>query len=145
MLNSKLTVSIHILTLLALAGKTSLTSEAIAESVNTNPVVIRRLLGSLRNSGLVKSHSGPKGGWQLKCPADEITLFDVRQTVDPDHEFFPLHYSEPNPLCPVGGKIQGALDTIYCEVVRVMDQKLADTTIEEVLRSLQNPRFGTGG
>jgi DNA-binding IscR family transcriptional regulator len=62
MVNSKLTVGVHILALLAMMGETQLTSEQIAGSVNTNPVVIRRLLGLLRTAGYVESTSGPGGG-----------------------------------------------------------------------------------
>ena len=64
-LSSKLSVGIHILTIFALKPGEPLTSEFIACSVNTNPVVIRRLLGSLRAAGIVESRAGVGGGWSL--------------------------------------------------------------------------------
>ena len=57
-MSSKTSVAIHILTMLALKGECVVTSELIAESVNTNPVVIRRLMGLLREAGLVDSRPG---------------------------------------------------------------------------------------
>src|SRR6476619_2527243 len=69
MLSSKLTVGVHILTLLASSPGESLTSEYIAGSVHTNPVVILRLLGLLREAGIVESQGGLGGGWRLKRPA----------------------------------------------------------------------------
>jgi hypothetical protein len=54
-LSSKLSVGIHIMTIFALKPGEPLTSEFIACSVNTNPVVIRRLLGSLRAARIVES------------------------------------------------------------------------------------------
>src|SRR4051812_25204406 len=57
-LSSKLSVGIHALTIFALKPGEPLTSEFLACSVNTNPVVIRRLLGSLREAGIVESRTG---------------------------------------------------------------------------------------
>ena len=51
-INSRFTVTVHILALLALEQK-PLSSKYIAASVNTNPVVIRRILGLLSRAGLV--------------------------------------------------------------------------------------------
>ncbi|OQC68483.1 MAG: putative HTH-type transcriptional regulator YwnA [Verrucomicrobia bacterium ADurb.Bin006] len=79
MINSRFTVAIHVLCLLAHSQGQALTSEYIAGSVNTNPVVIRRLLAALRRAGLVRlripmksdtDHSHPTGigeknGWKL--------------------------------------------------------------------------------
>ena len=78
MLNSKLTVGIHILTLLASSPGEAQTSEYIAGSVNTNPVVIRRLLGLLREAGIVESQGGHGGGWRLQRPAERITRMTKR-------------------------------------------------------------------
>src|SRR5580704_4577357 len=101
MLSSKLTVGVHILTLLASTPGQAQTSEYIAGSVNTNPVVIRRLLGLLREAGIVESQGGLGGGWRLKVPAERITLLDVLRAVEPKGEMIALHRSDPNPLCRV--------------------------------------------
>jgi Rrf2 family protein len=134
--SSKLTVGVHILTLLALTPEEAQTSEYIAGSVNTNPVVIRRLLGLLREAGIVESQGGHGGGWRLKVPAGRITLHQVLQAVDPKGETIALHRGEPNPLCPVGRNIQGVLTGVYGEVERRMDEQLAKTTIAGVLGSV---------
>ena len=137
MLSSKLTVGIHILTLLALTPDQAQTSEYIAGSVNTNPVVIRRLLGLLREAGVVESQGGHGGGWRLVRPAERISLLDVLRAVESKGEAIALHRGEPNPLCPVGRNIQGALKGVYGEVERRMHEQLARTTIANVLASVQ--------
>jgi Rrf2 family protein len=136
LLSSKLTVGVHILTLMALTPDQAQTSEYIAGSVNTNPVVIRRLLGLLREAGIVESQGGHGGGWRLTRPAQRITLLDVLRAVEPNGETIALHRSEPNPLCPVGRNIQGVLTKLYSEVERRMDEQLAKTTIAGVLASV---------
>ena len=135
--NSRFTVAIHTLTLLAHeAGKDPLTSEFIASSVNTNPVVIRRLLALLREAKLVRSQGGPGGGWQLMAPPKSITLRDVFQAVQTG-ELFPLHASTPNPRCPVGSTIQAALGTHYDDARLALERDLERTSIFDLLQDVK--------
>ncbi len=136
MLSSKLTVGIHILTVLATAPGNTMTSDFIAGSVNTNPVVIRRLLGQLREAGIVESQGGLGGGWRLKVEPRRITLLEVLRAMEPKGETIALHRNKPNPNCRVGGNIQRVLTGVYGEVERRMDEELAKTTIAGVLGSV---------
>lgn len=132
--STRLTVAIHILTLLAdgSADGQPMTSEYIAGSVNTNPVVIRRLLAMLREAKLVRSQGGPGGGWQLVVPAARITLRDVYRAVESD-PLFPLHASTPNPRCPVGRNIQSIVSGRYEQAQRAVEKELEGTTIADLL------------
>jgi DNA-binding IscR family transcriptional regulator len=112
--STRFTVALHILTLLASSPEEALTSEHIAGSVNTNPVVIRRLLGLLRRACLVSSQGGAGGGWELSVDPDSITLADVRRAVK-EGSPFTFHSQPPNPACPVGRNIQAALGGVYDE------------------------------
>ena len=58
-----------------------MTSDAIATMLCTNPVVVRRLLGGLRDCGYVQSEKGHGGGWVLSVALDDITLLDVYRAV----------------------------------------------------------------
>ena len=129
MLSSKLSVGIHIMTIFALKPGEPLTSEFIACSVNTNPVVIRRLLGSLRAAGIVESRTGVGGGWSLLVDPERITLLDILRAVEPQDEIFALHRSEPNPECPCGLHIQSVLTEVYDKVQDGMTRQLAGITI----------------
>lgn len=137
MLSSKLTVSAHILTLLAMSAGEPMTSERIAASVNTNPVVIRRLLGALRGAGFVESHGGPGGGWRLAIPASNITLSDVLSCVEPRRDSIALHTAEPNPRCRVGRHIGGVLQGVYREAEREFHATLARTSIARLLERVK--------
>ena len=128
-MSSKLSVGIHMLTIFALKPDEPLTSEFIACSVNTNPVVIRRLLGSLRAAGIVESKTGVGGGWTLLVDPERITLLDILRAVEPRDEMFALHRGEPNPECPCGLHIQGVLAEVYDKVQEGMTRQLAGITI----------------
>jgi Rrf2 family protein len=58
------------------------TSEEIARKLNTNPVVIRRVLSLLRQAGLVTSHKGPSGGSKLAKSGKAIRLGDIYRAVE---------------------------------------------------------------
>ena len=137
MLSSKLSVGIHMLTIFALKRGEPLTSEFIAGSVNTNPVVIRRLLGSLRDAGIVESKAGVGGGWVLLVAPERITLLDVLRAVEPQDEIFALHRSEPNPECPCGQHIQSVLTEVYDKVQEGMTRQLAGITVACISRKIR--------
>ena len=128
-LSSKLSVGIHILTIFGLKPDEPLTSEFIACSVNTNPVVIRRLLGALRDAGIVESKTGVGGGWSLRVDPERITLLDILRAVEPHNEIFALHRSEPNPECPCGMHIQSVLTEVYDKVQDGIARQLEGVTI----------------
>lgn len=134
--SSRFAVATHILTLLAQSSDEPTTSEYIADSVNTNPVVIRRLLGALRTAQLVTSQGGNGGGWRLTRMPEAITLRDVYCAVE-DDVLFPLHHRPPNPNCPVGRHIQQALVGHFNAASQAMEAELARTTIADMLREVR--------
>ena len=136
--NCRFAVAVHIATLLALGGDRPATSDWIAGSVNTNPVVVRRLLSALAKAGLVKSVRGSNGGSILARPAATITLLDINRAVAED-EKPPLHNQPPNPQCPVGKHIGPVLTTILNRATDASDAILAATTLDQVAAQIQPP------
>ncbi len=134
--NSRMTVAVHALAWMALAqrrGQAVLTSDQIAASVNTNPVVIRRSLGDLGRAGLVQVRHGAGAGWSLARPPEEITLLEVYDAIGQESSFG-LHHTEPNLECPVGKGIRPALGRIYGDVDQAVRQELAIVSVADVLR-----------
>src|SRR5260221_5219966 len=72
--NSRLASAIHIMSFVAYSGDEGTTSEAIAKSLKTNPVVVRKILRLLDREGLVTLRQGRHGGVGLRLPASDITL-----------------------------------------------------------------------
>ncbi|MEO3746289.1 Rrf2 family transcriptional regulator [Plantactinospora sp. B5E13] len=133
--NSRLTIAVHALAWLALAhrrGQAVLTSDEVAASVLTNPVVIRRGLGELHRAGLVEVRRGAGAGWRLARPPEQITLLDVYEAVERD-PLFAMHHTEPNLECPVGRGIRPALTGVYDGVEQALRRELAGTSIADVL------------
>ncbi|GAA4632984.1 Rrf2 family transcriptional regulator [Actinoallomurus vinaceus] len=134
--NSRLTIAVHALAWMALAqrqGRDELTSDQVAASVNTNPVVIRRSLGDLRRAGLVSVRHGAGAGWSLARPPEEITLVEVYDAVERE-PLFGMHHTEPNLECPVGKGIRPALGSVYGDAEQALRRELGRTSIADVLR-----------
>lgn len=82
MVNQQFTFAVHILTALAFADET-MDSQELAASVNTNPVVIRRILLDLRRAQLVETFTGKNGGTRLRKKPADVSLLDVYNAVQP--------------------------------------------------------------
>lgn len=135
-MNSRFAVAVHILTLIDEGAGEPVTSEHIAGSVNTNPALIRRLLGMLAKAGLTTAQLGTGGGALLARPASEITLLDVHRAVDMG-EIFGLHTERPNPSCPIGRNIRATLTTKIDAATQALEAELARTNIGDILRDVR--------
>ncbi len=132
MINTRLSVAIHIMSLVAMDPKQS--SAQIAQSVTTNPVVIRRLSGDLKKAGLLTSQAGLPGFNLTRDPKD-ITLLDIYKAVNMEKELFSIH-DKPNPKCPVGKRIQGTLDETFRSVQTAMENELNEQTLKDIMNHL---------
>ncbi len=134
--NSQFSMAVHVLMMLAKSREENVKSEYIAKSVNTNPVVIRRLLGQLNQADLVVSQTGANGGTRLaRCP-NEINLSEVYKAVSCG-EVFALHGKAPNQDCPVGKNIEAVLCNLQKEIDRSVDEKLSQFTLQSVFEKVE--------
>jgi Rrf2 family protein len=134
-------VAVHVMVLLALGDRPQ-NSALLAGSVDTNPVVIRRLLGLLHRAGLVLGRSGPRGGFRLARPAAAITLADVYRAVEAGGAAPARH--RPNVACPVGGAVPDVLRRIGERAERAFLASLAGETLADTARRVSR-RMGRAG
>lgn len=133
--NSRMTIATHALAWMAsherLGGEWT-TSEQMAGSVKTNPVVIRRLMGELGDAGIVESRRGPGAGWRLTRRPDRITLAHIAEALGPEPAFA-MHRNEPSAICPIAQGIRPALAPVYERVDAAIRRELERTTLADVL------------
>ena len=134
--NSRFAVSVHILAYLAYRQGAAVPSAEIAASVDTNPVVIRRLLSALVKAGLVHTQKGASGGFSLAAPLDQITLRDIYRAAEPAPTHGMAHFA-PNTKCPVGAKIQAILHTAFVQAQAGMEAELALVTLASIHEQLR--------
>jgi len=129
--------AIHVLAVLAYRqAQGSACSHLLAGSVNTNPVVIRRLLSQLRKAGLVKTRKGMRGGAALGLAPEAITLDAVYRAVEPQ-AFCGPDRPQPNLRCPVGVGIARVLDEVFASAQAALEAALERRTLRDVLTAMQ--------
>lgn len=131
-INTRFPVAVHMLALIELNKTQPSTSDLMALSVGTNPVVIRQLMSSLKRAGLIETRSGVPG-CHLAKPAAKITLREIYRAVQKksDASLFDFHAS-PNPQCPIGRNIREALDAPLSDAQAALEQTLETYTLKDV-------------
>ncbi len=133
--SSKFTTAIHICIYLDYSNDQLVSSQTLAESVKTNPVVIRRLIGQLRKQGIVGSVAGAKGGFYLAKPVDQLTLWDIYLVVR-DDEFF--NKPKVNPDCVVSSNLAVLVDDVYSESEHSMKNSMEKVTVAQLTDKLSD-------
>lgn len=112
--------------------KFKLTSDFLAKSTNVNPVIIRKILGQLKNAGLIEVNRG-SGGASIIKPLNEITLLDVYKATEcVEHgKLFDFH-ENPNALCPVGKNIHKVIDNKLLIAQEALENELSKVTLENL-------------
>ncbi len=110
--NSRLAIAVHTAGVLALRDASPVASEMIARSVGTNPVVVRRIVGSLVKGGIVEVRKGTGGGAFLLRKPENISLGDIYRALGED-ELFQVPELAEDHECPVGKTVRPVLDELF--------------------------------
>lgn len=131
-ISSRFTMAIHMFACIDTFSDQRMTSDFMAASIGTNPVIVRKLLQQLKAAGLIEVLRGT-GGVTITRPLDKITFLDVYKAVEcaPDEELFHFH-ENPNQKCPVGKNIHKVLDSRLLKVQKAMEDELASMTLADV-------------
>ena len=133
--SSRFAVAVHVLSLLA-TTQGPVSSVHIAGSVNTNPVLIRRILGQLGRAGFTQSLRGATGGTLLARAPGEINLLDVYRAVE-EPGVLSLHRSDPNPACEVGRNITRVLGGVFDRAQDAVERVIESMTLHDIVRQLK--------
>ena len=129
--NSRLSLALHTLSHMAGDPGRVRTSADIADHAGTNPVVVRRVLGRLREAGLLTSEKGHAGGWRLARDPKDISLADVYLALD--ESLISTGTENHTPTCSVEHTLQRRVLSVMEEVEQNLVERLSETTISEVL------------
>jgi Rrf2 family protein len=132
MSSARFAMAVHVLARLAHDGG-GLSSEALADSVNTEAAFLRRVLRSLREAGLLSASEGKGGGYRLRRPARRITLAEVYSALEPNG---PLAQSpsEPSARCPIGAGMRSSFAKVAGRARKSLLDELGRETVADVAR-----------
>ena len=133
-ITSKFTIAVHIITAIDyFKDSTQVTSSFLAGSIGANPVIVRNVMGNLKQAGIIDISQG-KSGIALAKELDEITFYDIYKAVDNVNKEGLFHFHEnPNPDCPVGRNIHKAIEGKLMDVQQAMEEKMKKITLAEVV------------
>ena len=137
-ISSRFTIALHIFSCVdTFKGEYKITSEFLAGSINTNPVIIRKILTQLKNAGLITVARGT-GGISPTRSLKDISFYDVYQAIEPveNGDLFNFH-SSPNPQCPVGKNIHALLDDKLKAIQLAMENEMKKYTLDDLRIGIQ--------
>lgn len=133
--DSRLSRMLHVLIHLAERDAPA-TSEDIAAMLGTNPVVVRRTMGGLREAGYVRSDKGHGGGWSLARPLEAITLLDIYTALG-EPALFAIGMADDDPHCLVERAVNARLASAMHDAAALLRTRLQDVTLADVARDFE--------
>lgn len=125
--DSRLSGVLHVL--LHMAQKDGpVTSEVLAKAMDTNPVVLRRVLAGLREEGYVRSEKGHGGGWTLACDLSKVTLRDIYIALG-SPSLLAIGNRTEAPGCLVEEAVNAALDRSFQDAEALLLARLGEVTL----------------
>jgi Rrf2 family protein len=129
-------MAVHVLAVLAYKEGDRVTSAVLAGSINTNPVIVRRLLLSLQKAKLVETSKGSGSGSRLSRSPKRINMVEIYRSVE-DSESFAVPAGKPSVICPVGHCILEVLAKVFASAQNAMECDLAKTTLSDVIDAVK--------
>lgn len=108
-----------------------MTSEELAHCLDTNPVVVRRTMGLLREAGIVSSVRGHAGGWQICVDLSTITLRQLHEALG-EPAVFAIGNRNEATSCLVEQAVNAALADAFAEAQALLLQRFQDITLAEL-------------
>lgn len=125
--DGRLSDALHIL--LHLSERLSpATSETLAKAMDTNPVVVRRMMAGLRDRGYVRSEKGHGGGWTLARDLSEITLRDIYTAVG-SPSLFAMGNRTETPACRIEQAVNSTLNQTFRDAETLLLSRLGEVTL----------------
>lgn len=138
-ISKKCSIAIHCLIFINEYGESKrITSELLSLSTGCNPVIIRNIMSALKKEGILSVKFGT-GGATLDCPPEEISLYRICMTVEPDalDKLIGTH-TAPSPFCPVGKNIHAVLEAPYDKIRSDLRISLQSITMKEIIDGYHN-------
>lgn len=134
----RLATSVHILlAIYYFENKEKVTSTFLANSIQTNPVIVRNLLGKLQKAELVKVEAGV-GGAHLTKASQELTFWDIFQAVEDKNKPIFKANDDTNPNCPVGRVVNSVLQPRIDVVQENFKASLENITLASLITDMDN-------
>ena len=137
--SSRLSLALHALVHLHKQPGEAISSTTLAQCLMTNPVVVRRVLGELREAGIVAASKGHDGGWRLLRPAAEISLRQVYAAMG--ENLLIRTESDPGDIeCGIVRSVNTVMGDFLADAEALLAARLERVSLDDIARQAQpNP------
>lgn len=135
--NNQFAIAVHLMAGLGYNPGTYITSSHLAASVNTSPSFVRRILAKLSKAGLIHTTTGKAGACVLLKGAEQISLLDIYQAVEPT-KTFAVHNYDVQQACPVSCHIKASLEKVLEKTQKSMEESLRKISLAEIIADIKN-------
>ncbi len=108
-----------------------MTSDKLAECLRTNPVVVRRTMGLLREAGIVTSDRGHAGGWRIAVDLSTVTLRQLHSALG-EPAFFAIGNRNETPECLVEQAVNAALDDTFIKAEALLLERFSEISLADL-------------
>ncbi len=133
--STRFSVAVHVLSVLGYleqSGVKLVSSSQIAQSVNTNAVVIRNLMSALKKAKLVRSKEGKNGGLYLARKPSQISLQEIYSAVETEG-VLSSHQKPHFAPCPVSRGMKKVFLNVSKEVDGAVAKVLHKKTLKDIV------------
>lgn len=114
-----------------------MTSEAMAKAMDTNPVVIRRIMSGLREAGFVRSEKGHGGGWSIACDLSKVTLRDVYEALG-EPSILAMGNRVESPGCLVEEVVNATLGKSFDDAEALLLARFGEVTLSMLIGEVRH-------
>ena len=136
--DSRLSVALHVLLHMRETGE-PITSETLGAMMDTNPVVIRRTLGGLRDAGIVAADKGRGGGWSLASDLEKVSLADVYESLGVASAFG-IGLREEAPRCPLEREVNRAVGDALAEAEAHLMERFRSIKVADLIETARKEK-----
>ncbi|MCL6620133.1 MAG: Rrf2 family transcriptional regulator [Thermomonas hydrothermalis] len=108
-----------------------ITSDTLAQCLGTNPVVVRRTMGYLRQAGIVSSDRGHSGGWRIQADLGSITLRQLHEALG-ESAMFAIGHRNETPQCLVEQTVNAVLEGTFAEAEALLLKRFSEITLADL-------------
>lgn len=130
--NTQFSIAVHMMTGLGHSPGNDITSTHLAESVNTSPSFVRRVLSKLSRAGLVCTKMGKTGSTALARDPEDITLLEIYKAVEAPPAFA-IHDYPVQQSCTVSCAIKEAMEKVLAKTQGSLEKSLGEIRLADVI------------
>ncbi|WP_439530093.1 Rrf2 family transcriptional regulator [Pannonibacter sp.] len=131
--DQRFSVAVHAMCVLTFRSPDLSNAVFVGDNISVNPLIVKRIIGSMVKAGLAEAVLGARGGYRLARPADQVTLWDIYFAVQGSGPFRKRH-GMPESNCDEGRAIDRVVYDLYTDLDLVVETRLKQVTLAHILQ-----------